>query len=197
MSSGASPIASVPTLAGLLWPAAGPAGRALRAAGLMLAGSLLLALSAKVQVPFPPVPMTLQTLIVLVIGAAYGWRLGAATVALYLAEGLMGFPVFAGPVAGPLYMAGPTGGFLVGFVAAAALTGFLAERGWDRPLLRVVGLMALGHAVIFAFGLTWLSVLLGPAKAWAVGAAPFVLATVLKTALAAALMQAAWSLARR
>lgn len=199
MTSGVQPLAApASTLAGLLWPA-GPGGRsaAFRAAVLMLAGSALLTLSAKIQVPLPPVPMTLQTLVVLMIGAGFGWRLGGATVALYLAQGMAGVPVFAGAAAGPLYFAGPTGGFLVGFLAAAVLAGALAERGWDRPLLRVLALMALGHAVIFACGVGWLSALIGPAKAWAVGAVPFFAATVLKTALAAALMHAGWSLARR
>lgn len=197
--SGVQPLAaSAPTLAGLWWPA-GTGGRwaVWRAAILMLAGTALLTLSAKIQVPLPPVPMTLQTLVVLMIGAAYGWRLGGATVALYLAEGLAGLPVFAGPVAGPLYFAGPTGGFLIGFLAATILTGLLAERGWDRPLARVVALMALGHAVIFAFGLGWLWALIGPAKAWALGVAPFFAATALKTALAAVLMHAGWTMARR
>jgi biotin transport system substrate-specific component len=118
-------------------------------------------------------------------------------VLLYLAEGAAGLPVFAGAAAGPAYLAGPTGGFLAGFLAAALAVGFLAERGWDRPLLRVLALMAVGHALIFAFGLGWLALLIGPAKAWAAGAQPFLLATLLKTALAAALMQAGWSLARR
>jgi biotin transport system substrate-specific component len=193
MSTGVSPIAAPSTLMSLLWPSR----TALRAGVLVVLGSALLALSAKVQVPFYPVPMTMQTLVVLVIGAAYGWRLGAATVAFYLFQGLMGLPVFAGPAAGPLYMAGPTGGFLIGFVAAAAVTGFMAERGWDRSLLRVVAMMAVGHAVLFAFGLGWLSTLMPLGKAWAVGVAPFAAATLLKTALAAALMQAAWSVASR
>jgi biotin transport system substrate-specific component len=199
MMSGVQPVpASVPTLVGLLWPGErGRWGAAMRVVALMLVGSALLTLSAKIQVPLPPVPMTLQTLVVLMLGAAYGWRLGGATVALYLAEGLAGLPVFAGSVAGPLYFAGPTGGFLIGFLVAAILTGVLAERGWDRPLPRVLALMALGHAVIFAFGLGWLSALIGPEKAWALGAAPFVLATALKTALAAGLMQAGWTFARR
>ena len=112
----------------------------------------------------------------------------------------MGLPVFQNTppaVPGPLYFLGPTGGFLAGFVAAAAVTGYLAERGWDRSLLRVVVMMAVGHAVLFVLGLAWLSVLMGPAKAWAVGAAPFLWATILKTALAAALMQAAWAALRR
>jgi biotin transport system substrate-specific component len=161
------------------------------------AGVALLIASAKIQVPFYPVPMTLQTLAVLLIGAAYGWRLGGLTVALYIAQGAAGLPVFAGPVAGAAYLAGPTGGFIVGFFFAAVVTGYLAERGWDRSLLSVIAMMAIGHAVNFAFGLGWLATIMPLAKAWAVGAAPFMLATLLKTALAVAAMQAAWSLARR
>ncbi len=100
-----------------------------RFAALAIAGTLALALSAKVQIPFYPVPMTLQTLAVLAIGAAFGLRLAAATVALYLIEGLLGLPVFAGAVAGPAYMFGPTGGYLLGFLASAAFVGFAADRG--------------------------------------------------------------------
>ncbi len=190
MSTGVSPIAAPPTLMGLAWPARSLA----RTVVLMAVGSALLALSAKIQVPFYPVPMTMQTLVVLVIGAAYGWRLGGATVALYLLEGALGLPVFAGPVAGIGYMAGPTGGFLMGFFLAAMLTGFLAERGWDRSLLQVLAVMSVGHAVIFAFGLAWLAQLFqfDFGRAWAAGVAPFYAATVLKTALAAALIQAGW-----
>ena len=108
----------------------------------------------------------------------------------------MGLPVFANtpPLpAGIGYFMSPTGGFLFGFLAAAVVTGFMAERGWDRPLLRVIVMMTIGHALIFAFGLAQLSLVMPFAKAWTVGAAPFVAATVVKTALAAALMQAAWS----
>jgi biotin transport system substrate-specific component len=90
-------------------------------------------------------------------------------------------------------MAGPTGGYLAGFLAGAAVTGFLAERGWDRSGLRLVAAMAIGHAVIFAFGFAWLAVLIGPAKAFGLGVAPFALATVLKTLLAAAFVGVAWS----
>ena len=111
---------------------------------LALGGSLLLAISAKVQVPFYPVPLTLQTLVVLLLGATLGARLAAASVALYLIEGLAGLPVFAGAVAGPVYMAGPTGGFLVGFLAAAALIGFAADRRWDRTWIRLLGSLSLG-----------------------------------------------------
>ena len=183
------------TLVAALSPAGLP--RAAQAALVVAVGSGLLAVSAKVQVPLWPVPMTLQTLVVLVLGAACGWRLGTAAVAAYLIEGALGLPVFAGPAAGPLYLAGPTGGFLLGFLPAAALVGWLAERGFDRTLPRALAAMALGHAVIFAVGLAGLSLAVGPAKAWALGAAPFALATVLKTALAAAAMRAGWRLAAR
>jgi biotin transport system substrate-specific component len=199
MSSGVTPL-QASTFAALLWPARDGGAAALRAVILAFAGSALLALSAKIQVPLPPVPMTMQTLVVLLIGATYGWRLGGATVALYLAEGMLGLPVFANTppaVASPAYLLGPTGGYLVGYLAAAVAMGALAERGWDRSLWRVVVMMSVGHVVIFAFGLAWLAHLVGPAKAWAVGVAPFVIGTVLKTALAAALMKAAWTAARR
>jgi biotin transport system substrate-specific component len=182
------------TLAGALWPEAGNTP-ALRRLALMLLGTAVLWLSAKVHVPFWPVPLTMQTFAVLVIGAAYGWRLGGATVLLYLAEGAVGLPVFSGTPErgiGLAYMAGPTGGYLVGFVVAAAAVGWLAERGWDRSALRTVAAMVIGHAIIFVFGVAWLTTLLPFDKAWAAGVAPFYLATVLKTALAAAVLPLAW-----
>jgi biotin transport system substrate-specific component len=197
MSTGAT-VATPSTLMGLLWPSRNDARFvAIRAIVLMVVGSALLTLSAKVQVPLPYVPMTMQTLVVLLIGATYGWRLGGATVALYLMQGAMGMPVFAGPTAGIGYLMGPTGGFLLGFLAAALVMGFMAQRGWDRSLLRVTVMMSIGHAVIFVFGLAQLSVVMPFMKAWTVGAAPFVAATVVKTALAIALMQAAWTITRR
>jgi biotin transport system substrate-specific component len=201
MASGASTLAPSASLIGRLWPArAEGLSSPLRAAILAIAGTALLTLSAKAQVPFWPVPMTMQTFVVLVLGAVYGARLAGATVALYLLEGALGLPVFAGTppaVAGLAYMAGPTGGFLVGFLAAAVLVGCLAERGWDRSFLRLSAVMILGHAVIFAFGLAWLSALMPFAKAWAVGFVPFLAATALKTALAIAAMQAAWTVVKR
>jgi biotin transport system substrate-specific component len=157
---------------------------------LALGGSLLLAVSAKVQVPFYPVPLTLQTLVVLLLGATLGARIASASVALYLIEGLAGLPVFAGAAAGPLYMAGPTGGFLAGFLAAAALIGFAADRRWDRSWIRLLGSLSLGHAVVFAFGFLWLAQFIGAEKAFAAGVAPFALATILKTLLAVALVGA-------
>jgi biotin transport system substrate-specific component len=180
------------TLAATLWPTRRSL-RFARNAALAVGGALALALSAKIQVPFAPVPMTLQTLVVLALGAAYGARLAAATVALYLLEGFLGLPVFAGALAGPGYMAGPTGGFLVGFLLAAALVGALAERGWDRSWGLLLAAMALGHVVIFALGFAWLAILIGPEKAFMLGVAPFALATIVKTLLACALVGAAWS----
>src|SRR5215212_4228422 len=134
MSSAPSLQASAPTFAALLWPARDNRSAAVfRAVILALVGSALLALSAKIQVPIPPVPMTMQTLVVLVIGATYGWRLAGATVLPYIGEGMLGLPVFANTppaVASPAYLLGPTGGYLLGYVAAALVMGFLAERGW-------------------------------------------------------------------
>jgi biotin transport system substrate-specific component len=184
------------TLAATLWPTRRSL-RFARNAALAIGGALALALSAKVQVPFTPVPMTLQTLVVLALGAAYGARLATATIALYLLEGLLGLPVFAGALAGPAYMVGPTGGFLAGFLLAAALVGSLAERGWDRSWGLLLASMALGHVAIFALGFAWLAILIGPEKAFMLGVAPFALATIVKTLLACALVGAAWSALNR
>ena len=172
---------------------AGPAsasGKLLREAAAAFFGSLALAVAAKWQVPFYPVPMTLQTLVVLILGAFFGARLASATVGLYLAEGFFGLPVFAGWAAGPETLAGPTGGYLFGFLAAAALVGVLAERGVTRSLIGLIVVMCLGHVAISAFGFGWLAAGIGPTKAWAIGVAPFYGSTVLKTALAVALMRA-------
>jgi len=180
-------------LAAVLWPdRADGASGVLRPVILVALGTALLTFSAKTNLPLPYVPMTLQTLVVLVIGAAYGWRLGGATVIVYLAQGAIGLPVFAGPVGGLASFMGPTGGYLVGFVAAAFITGWLSERGWDRsvPLLFVA--MGAGHIIILATGFAWLvfGMKLGFEKAWLVGIAPFVAASVIKNALGAALVPA-------
>ncbi|MBR0742949.1 biotin transporter BioY [Bradyrhizobium japonicum] len=177
-----------------MWPTRpGETVGALRAVVLIALGTALMALSAKVNLPLPYVPMTLQTLVVLMIGAAYGWRLGSATMIAYLAEGAMGLPVFAGPVGGIAPLVGPTAGYLYGFVLAAFVTGWLAERGWDRNVVLLFGAMALAHVVIFITGFSWLAYVigLGSTKAWAVGVAPFIAASVVKNALGAALMPAA------
>jgi biotin transport system substrate-specific component len=174
-----------------------PAERIAQGVALALGGSLLLVVSAKVQVPFYPVPLTLQTLVVLLLGAMLGARLAVAAVALYLVEGLAGLPVFAGALAGPAYMSGPTGGFLFGFLAAAALIGFAADGRWDRTWVRLLASLSLGHVVVFAFGFLWLAQLIGVQKAFAAGVAPFALATIVKTLLAVALVGAGRSALER
>ena len=180
-------------LAAVLWPDRADGFPAVARTVILVAlGTALLALSAKINLPLPYVPMTLQTLVVLMIGAAYGWRLGTATVMAYLAEGAVGLPVFAGPVGGLAPLLGPTAGYLAGFVAAAFLTGWLSERGWDRSVLRLFVAMGLGHIVILAAGFAWLAfgMKLGVEKAWLVGIVPFVAASVIKNALGAALVPA-------
>lgn len=196
------------TLVASLWPAQRPrraaAGRTgmrgvdwTRAVLLVVLGGVLLTLSAKVQVPSYPVPLTLQTLAVLVLSAAYGWRLAGTTLVAYVLEGAAGLPVFAGPSPGYVSLMGPTGGFILGFVIAGLFVGWFAEQGWDRPLARLAGLMVAGHAIVFAVGLPWLAHFTGVEKAWLLGVQPFLLATLVKTALAIALMRAGWTLIRR
>jgi len=186
------------TLADTLWPAQSEAGyRALRAGLLALVGSLLIAVSAQFQVPMYPVPMTMQSFAVLVIGMAYGAKLGFATVLLYLAEGAIGLPVFAGMKGGAPHLLGPTGGYLAGFALSALLVGWLAERGWDRSLLRTFAAMMAGKVVIFALGIGWLATLIGTEKAIAAGFVPFIPGIILKVALAMAVLPGAWKLVGR
>jgi biotin transport system substrate-specific component len=180
--------------------------RLVRDIALAFAGVAILTLSAKIKVPFYPVPMTMQTLAVLLIGAAYGWRLGAATVLLYIAHGFFGAPVFTNTppaVAGPLYFMGPTTGFLVAFVASAAIAGAAVERGFARSLPMLAGAFLLAQAVVFLSGFLWLAhfatlasgaVGLGAAGTFAAAIQPFLLGDLLKTVLAVAVVAA---LARR
>jgi biotin transport system substrate-specific component len=165
---------------------------------LVAAGSLLLWASAKVQIPFYPVPLTMQTFAVLVVGAALGWRMAMATVALYLLEGAAGLPVFAGTPEkgiGLAYMAGPTGGYLFGYLLAAPAVGWLAERGWDRHAITTAIAMLAGNLLIYVPGLLWLGSVVGwdkPVLAW--GLTPFLLGDLTKLALAAAVLPASWML---
>lgn len=181
----------------ILWPTK-DGNAALRAVILAACGTLLLTLSAKINVPFYPVPMTMQTFAVLVIAMSFGKKLGLATVLLYLAEGAAGLPVFAGTPEkgiGIAYMMGPTAGYLLGFVLATLLVAYLAEKGWDRNAVTTTLAMALGTALIFAPGILWLGVLYGwdkPIMAW--GLTPFVPGALFKIALAAALMPLAWKM---
>jgi biotin transport system substrate-specific component len=185
------------------------ANRALQEVALVLAGTLVLYVSAKVFVPFFPVPMTLQTLAVMAIAAAYGQRLGTLTVLAYLAEGAVGIPVFTytpPAVASLGYFLGPTGGFLIGFIALALIVGYAADRGWDRSPVRLFGAMLVADVVVFAIGFVWFAWLAhlssggigaGVAIAWSKGIAPFILGDLLKIALAAAAVPAAWGLIGR
>lgn len=180
-----------------LWPRAAEAdaGAWMRGLLLALAGSALLTISAKLQVPFWPVPMTMQTFVVLVLGMTLGPRLAALAILTYLAEGAFGLPVFANTPErglGLAYMAGPTGGYLAGFLASAVLVGWLAERGWDRSFLGTAAAMLLGTAVIFGLGLAWLSGLIGLEQAIASGLVPFLPAAALKIALATATLPLVW-----
>jgi biotin transport system substrate-specific component len=156
-----------------------------RDVALVAVGSILLAISAKVQVPFWPVPMTMQTFVVLMIGAHAGFRLAGATVLLYLVEGAIGLPVFS-TGAGLAFMAGPTGGYLVGFLVAALVVSGLFAKGFNHNLLTAFGVLILGDALILGIGFAWLSTLIGPEKAFAVGVLPFIPAEALKIALATA-----------
>jgi len=192
------------TLAMAAWPVPAQEGwgvRVGRGAVLAVLGSLLIWATAKVQVPFYPVPMTMQTFAVLLIGAAYGWRLGTATILLYLAEGAVGLPVFAGTPErgiGLAYMLGGTGGYLFGWIFAVAACGWLAEKGWDRNVLTTALAMLLGNILIYVPGLLWLGTLFGwdqPILAW--GLTPFILGDLTKLALAAAVLPLAWKLLPR
>jgi biotin transport system substrate-specific component len=152
-----------------------------------IVGTLLLWASAKVTVPFFPVPMTLQTIAVLAIAGVYGLRLGLATILLYMAEGAIGLPVFASG-AGLAYMAGPTGGFLAGFVVQTIIVGWAVDRGMGKNLITLFGVMLLSEVVLFAMGFGWLQSIIGAEKAWAFGVAPFLIGDALKTAIAAGLV---------
>lgn len=157
----------------------------------VLAGSAALAASAWVEAPIWPVPITLQTYAVCVIGALFGARLAAATVGAYLIEGALGLPVFAGGAGGFAQLLGPTGGYLAGFLFAAAIAGALMARGWSKSLIGLIAIMLVAHIVIFAFGVLQLQFFVGWGEAWTGGVAPFLIGTIIKTVAAAATVRAA------
>jgi biotin transport system substrate-specific component len=187
-----------PAAADLCRPARRAPGIAYELA-LIAAGSALIALSAwvSVRLPFSPVPITGQTFAVLLVGALYGARRGVATVVAYLAEGALGLPVFAGGAAGAAWMLGPTGGYLLGFVLAAGIVGWLAERGWDRrPALTALA-MTFGTLAIFLPGLLWLGRFVGFDAVLATGFVPYLPGAVVKIALATVLLPVGWRVLRR
>lgn len=158
-------------------------------------GVALITLLAQVRVAIGPVPLTGQTLGVLLVGAAYGSRLGTTTLATYLLVGGLGLPVFQGAQGGWAYMFGGTGGYLLGFLLAAAVVGYLAEQGWDKRFSTAALAMLLGNLLIYVPGLLWLSRF---APDWATtlqwGLTPFIVGDLLKLAVAAGLLPTVWRL---
>ncbi|MCF6325780.1 MAG: biotin transporter BioY [Devosiaceae bacterium] len=168
--------------------------------GLAVIGSILLWVSAKTHVPFFPVPMTLQTLAILLIAATCGFRLGLAIMGLYMIEGMLGLPIFSGTPdrgIGIAYMMGPTAGYLVGFVVATGLVGWFAERGAAQSALKLFAVMFAGAALILALGFAWLATFIGAEAAFNVGVAPFMLGELFKVSIAALLVPAAGKLLKR
>ena len=154
---------------------------------LAIAGAAVMWISAKIKVPFYPVPMTLQTLALFGIAAAYGLRLGVSTIALYLAAGAAGLPVFAGTPEkgiGLAYMIGPTGGYLAMYLVAAAIIGYAVDRGIGRITLKLFGVMLVAELIILSGGVAWLAALFGFEKALAFGVGPFIVTDLVKIALA-------------
>jgi biotin transport system substrate-specific component len=165
---------------------------------LVVLFSAFVALTAQVEIPLWPVPLTLQTLGVLFTGAVLGSRRGTLALLLYLTEGTLGLPVFAGGASGVGYMLGPTGGYLVGFVVAAGVVGWLAQRGWDRRLVWAAVAMVIGNVIIYVCGVAWLAVFLGDLwGALVKGMLLFVVGDLIKIAVAALTLPGGWKLARR
>jgi biotin transport system substrate-specific component len=177
-----------------LVPALGGNDTLARKVAMVLFGSVLVAVSAQVSVPMFPVPMTLQTLAIMLVGLTYGWRLAGATMVTYLAQGAMGFPVFAGGAAGLAPLMGPTAGFLFGFIVMAVAMGWLVERGLSRGF----GLFAaavIATALLFVPGVLWLTAVtpLDVTGAFKAGVAPFLVGEVVKAAIAALIVSGAFA----
>ncbi|MGF1502217.1 MAG: biotin transporter BioY [Paracoccaceae bacterium] len=170
-------------------------GSAVREALLIAVGVAALTLMAKTSIPIGPVPLTLGTLAVLSIGAAYGPRLGLITILAYLTLGALGADVFAGDTSGLTYLMGGTGGYLLGYAIAAGALGAAARAGWDRSVWRMALAMLAGNALIYVPGLLWLR---GFAEDWgqtlAWGLTPFLVGDAIKLALAALLFPLIWRL---
>ena len=166
----------------------------LKYAFIALIGSIVLAISSKIKIPFYPVPMTMQTLVVLSIGAIFGWKLGVATISLYLFEGIIGLPVFAGTPEkglGLVYFTGPTMGYLLGFIPAVFFSGLLKFDSKFNLIVRFIlnfALYAFSVSFIYILGLIWLLNFVPIEKLWALGALPFLPAEILKISLLAIFM---------
>lgn len=170
---------------------------------IVVLGTLLITAAAKINVPVWPVPVTLQSFAIAALAAGFGMRIAVATVALYLAQGAFGLPVFA-TGGGAAYLVGPTGGFLLGFLAMAAIIGFAADRGASSRPFALFGAMMVGNAVMFAFGFAWLVAMAGQAawvdqtnviaSAFAKAVQPFIVWDILKMAFAALTVTGLWGL---
>ena len=154
---------------------------------LIIFGSVLLTISAKIQVPFWPVPMTMQTFVIFLIGTTYGWRMSFFTVLLYLLEGALGFPVFA-KGGGIIYLLGPTAGYLYGMLFASIVIGLLSEKGYANSYFLCLISLLVGSVIIFALGVGYLGTIIGYEKAIAGGLIPFMPSELFKIALAVALI---------
>lgn len=170
---------------------------------VIICGSLVIALSAQVsfRLPFSPVPVTGQTFAVLMIGALLGSKRGAICIITYLLEGAAGLPVFASGGAGLIWILGPTGGYLFGFIAAAWIVGRLCERGWDRSAIKTVIAMVIGNVCLHFFGFFWLSCLaltsglrLNISQILSAGVYPFIIGDVIKIIVAAVILPLGWKL---
>jgi len=154
---------------------------------LILFGSFLLAISARVQVPFWPVPMTMQTFVVFLIGMTYGWRLSFFTLTAYIVEGALGFPVFA-TGSGLLYLVGPTAGYIYGMLLASIVIGALAEKGFSNSYFMSLISLLIGSTIIFSLGVGYLGSIIGYDKAISFGLLPFITSELFKIALAVAII---------
>ena len=161
----------------------------------VLFGSIILIISAKIKVDLYPVPMTLQPLAVLMIGMLYGRNLAAATIGLYILQGIAGFPVFAYG-GGMLYLLGPTGGFIIGFFIAGLVLGELADRGWGRNIISSIFCMLIGLITIYSFGIIQLSIIKGFQYAILKGFYPFLIGDLYKLLVAGILVPFIWKLAK-
>ena len=161
----------------------------------ILLGCILLIISAKIKVPLYPVPMTLQPLAVLMISMLFGRNLASATVGLYIFQGLLGLPVFAYG-GGFMYIFGPTGGFIIGFLLAAIILGHLADKGWGRSLFTSILCMVIGLFIIYFMGILQLSVIKGFDYAILKGFYPFIIGDLYKLLLAGILVPYIWKLAK-
>lgn len=149
-------------------------------------GTLFLALSSYIEVPMVPVPITMQTFAVMLVGALYGWRLGGITIVAWLVEGALGLPVLAGGAAGAHHFVGPTGGYLFAFPVAGMAVGWLASRGWNGQRVWLSFLaMLIGNAICLVLGAAWLAIFIGTEQAIMAGVVPFLIGGILKSGLGA------------